>query len=228
MGKRLECRGCYLLVLSISIVLNFMLVLQTIQIHQDKTKAIYVARSEVPVSGVTYAIYDMLTQMVEVKPNYSVEVVQASTYSIEEGYEPYASMDTPSKDSNKTYMDAKYITDTTSDAYKLKQYYEVSDTGIYTVDGRYCAAIGSYYTTQIGTKFDVVLTTGKVIECILADCKSDKDTDITNRQNSNGSVVEFVVNTDLLPELARLMGDLSYIGDDFYGEIDYIKIYGGV
>ncbi|MBR4315031.1 MAG: hypothetical protein IKP66_09000, partial [Lachnospiraceae bacterium] len=64
-------------------------------------------------------------------------------------------------------------------------------------EGRYCIAVGSFYTTQIGQKIDLVLTNGTVIKCILGDCKSDEHTDETHRYHAiDGSVAEFIVDYD--------------------------------
>lgn len=135
--------------------------------------------------------------------------------------------DTPSNDSFKSYMDYRKITVKTSPHYKLQQIaYTDPATGIRMIDGRYCMAVGSYYTTKIGTKIDAVLTTGVVIPGILADCKADIHTDKeTHRQNPNGSVIEFVVDKDQLPYKPMIMGDISHMTDEWMGDIDFIIVY---
>lgn len=135
--------------------------------------------------------------------------------------------ETPSNNGFKSYMDADYIKDTSSAQYALKQYYEMSDIGVWTVEGRYCVAMGSYYTHDIGTKIDLVMYNGNVVHCILADCKADIHTDSSNRQNPNGSIVEFVVNESSLCDYVRkVRGDLSYSNDEnLIGEIAYVIIY---
>ncbi len=135
-------------------------------------------------------------------------------------------LSTPANDSFKSYMDFRTIKDKTSDQYKYQQStYTDKETGIRMYEGRYCVAVGSYYTTTIGTHMDIVLNTGIVIESVLADCKNDAHTEITNRQNPNGSVVEFVVDINYIPEYAKIKGDMSYANDEFLGEIDYIIVY---
>lgn len=133
--------------------------------------------------------------------------------------------DTPSNNSFKSYMDANKIEDTTSQQFQLLSQYELSDIGVYVVDGRYCIAMGSYYTKEIGTKIDLVMENGSVVECILADCKADCDTDSTNRQNPNGSIAEFIVDTKSLSSLVKTMGNLSYAQDNLIGEIKYVVVY---
>lgn len=96
------------------------------------------------------------------------------------------------------------------------------------VDNRYCIAIGSFYTTKIGVKVDLVLLhSGKrhTLKCITADSKADKDTVDQHRIHSDGSVVEFVVKTSTLPGMARRMGDVSYAGNKFKGKVEQIRVY---
>lgn len=132
----------------------------------------------------------------------------------------------PGSSSFKSYMDAVAIRNKRSAQYKFKSKYTLDpDTGIYMVDDRYCVALGSYYTTEIGTKVDVVLDSGNIIPCILADCKSDAHTDKTHRQNPNGSVVEFIVRTKSLSRTVRRMGDCSYAKEEWGGNVASIIVY---
>lgn len=137
----------------------------------------------------------------------------------------------PSNNSFKSYMGYQHITDKTSNQYKLKSKYLLDyETGIYTVDNRYCCALGSYYSIEIAVYFDIIMTSGNVIPCILADCKDDRHTDKLNQYTiSNNSVVEFIVNENtLIPKISNQWGntgDISYLGGIFEGEIDYIRIY---
>ena len=109
----------------------------------------------------------------------------------------YIDCDVPSNNSIKSYMDYKFITSKSSDQYKLqKSLAYTGDNGLRMVNGRYCIAVGSYYTTKIGQYLDIELENGEVIKAILADCKADIHTDATNRMNPNGSVIEFVVETE--------------------------------
>lgn len=170
-------------------------------------------------AGIISANGDMLSTPIEI----TEEIVETET-EIAVVLE-WDEMSVPTNNSFKSYMDAKYITDQTSYQYQFKSNYELSSSGIYTVDGRYCIAVGSYYTTTIGTRIDLVMDNGSVIPCILADCKADKDTDSSNRQNPNGSVVEFVVNTSYLSDSVKLHGDVSYADETLMGEIVAIRVY---
>ena len=93
------------------------------------------------------------------------EIIEEDTpIIIEETH--YVDMDVPTGKTFKSYMDARLITNKSSAQYELKSEYELDESGIYMIDGRYTCAVGSYYTTKIGTKFDVVMVSGEVIPCI--------------------------------------------------------------
>ena len=123
-------------------------------------------------------------------------------------------------------MSYKAITDKSSQQYKLQTEAYTAEYGIRAVDGRYCIAMGSYYAVKIGTHIDLIMENGSVIECILADCKSNMCTNAANQQDiNNNSVVEFVVDMSSLDKNAKKMGDISYAEDKFRGNIKEIKVY---
>lgn len=124
-----------------------------------------------------------------------------------------------------SYMDADCITSVGTDQHEMKSKYRLDSSGIWTYDGRWCIAVGSYYTTQVGQYIDIVLKNGTTITGILADCKSDKDTDSTRRQNANGSIVEFVVNESRLSSEVKRNGSCAYAYPQWQSEVDHIDIY---
>ena len=135
-------------------------------------------------------------------------------------------MDTPSNNSFKSYMGYKTITSKNSNQYKLQQKAHTDpNTGIRMVSDRYCIAVGTYYTTEIGTYIDLVMENGSIVECILADVKANAHTDSTNRQNPNGSIVEFIVDTKNMDKMSKKMGNISYADERLKGEIKYIRVY---
>lgn len=137
----------------------------------------------------------------------------------------YSNCDVPSNNSIKSYMDYRCITSRNSKQYKLQHSLAYTGNhGIRMVGDRYCVAVGSYYTTTIGQYIDIELENGNVIQGILADCKADAHTDSTNRINSNGSVVEFVVDTKTLDKTAKKMGDISYV-NGWNSKVINIKVY---
>lgn len=142
----------------------------------------------------------------------------------------YIDLSTPSKDSFKSYMDYRTITDKTSKQYKIQKIAYTEWHGIRMVDDRYCVAVGSYYSTTIGQEIDVILENGITIKCIVADLKDDKHTDSKNQQNPNGSVIEFIVDREVLHEKIKTVGDISYFDKVwntviFSGEIEIIRVY---
>ena len=127
----------------------------------------------------------------------------------------------------KSYMDWKFITSPSSAQYKLKQQCYVGNYGVIMYQGRYCVALGSgYIKTGVGTKFDLILANGHVIQCIAGDMKADAHTDDSNRITSHdGSIAEFIVNTSSLVPKARRMGDIGYSCDEWNSEISKIRVY---
>lgn len=142
----------------------------------------------------------------------------------------YVDYDTPPDNSFKSYMDYRTITDTTSMQYELQKQADTDGYGMRMVDDRYCVAVGSYYSTTVGQAVDIIMENGNVIHCIVADLKQDIHTDSTNRQNPNGSIVEFLVDTDTLHRRIKKAGDISYFDtvwqiNRFSGEVDTIRVY---
>lgn len=207
MGEGLGSRGCYRVIVTFALIVSII----------SNSKIIIAEEIPIEHNSLNVQSYECCVIKNE------IDVVQAPKPKVE----PYIAMNTPSNNSFKSFMDSDCIKDKSSDQYKLKDSYELSENyGIWMVNDRYCIAVGSYYTTKIGTKLDVVLESGTTIKCILADCKDDAHTDEeTHRQNDNGSIVEFIVNTSSLPSIARKMGDISYVDEVFSGEIIEIRIY---
>lgn len=127
----------------------------------------------------------------------------------------------------KSYMDYKYITDTSSPQYKMQRNkaYTDSKTGIRKVGNRFCVALGSGFANKIGTKVNIIMKSGKVIPCILADQKKNSETIAGHKMHSwDKSVAEFIVSSRRLDRRAKRMGDISYI-PMFKGAIKNIRVY---
>lgn len=133
----------------------------------------------------------------------------------------------------KSYMDWQFITDISSPHYKLQQQAYTGNLGIRMVGDRYCIAIGSAFTTKIGSKIDLTVqhedgSTSK-IKCILGDCKADCDTDYYNMYGKDGSLAEFIVNTSSLPPAVNSpiygSGDVSDCSKELSGNIIKIRVY---
>ena len=102
------------------------------------------------------------------------------------------------KSYNFTYMPYTAVTAKSSAQYQLlnsDECYTDPVSGIRMVEDRYCIALGSGYTHTVGQKVDLIMEDGSIVECILADCKSDAHTDASHKYHSkDGSVAEFVVD----------------------------------
>ena len=112
-------------------------------------------------------------------------------------------------------MDYKTITDKTSRQYKLiSSGIFNKDNGLLTTnDGYIAVALGSRFGS-IGDKFIITLDNGTTFKAIKADEKSDSHTVNKCHHKDDGSLVEFVVDSNMLKinnNLAYKMGDISYV-----------------
>ena len=133
----------------------------------------------------------------------------------------YTPIDVPDVDSSfKTWMSYKAVTDKKSPQYNLINTYGWSDSqGFMRCSGErdlgidqdyYLIALGSYYGTEIGTKYKITLDTGRVFYGALADCKDNRHTNSTNQYVShNGNVVEFLVDSSKLNKEVKRMGSAN-------------------
>lgn len=122
--------------------------------------------------------------------------------------------------SMKSYMSYKAITNTRSKQYQLQKK-AVTDptTGIRTIDGDYCVAIGSGWGCVVGDRILVTLQGGKTFNAIVADAKADAHTNSDNKTTTHdNSVIEFVVDTGSLPKSVRISGNVGTL-DQFSGGV---------
>lgn len=127
----------------------------------------------------------------------------------------------------KSYESYNAITAKNSPHYRLQHVYAYTGSeGIRKVENRYCIALGSYFTSTIGQYVDIVLANGTIIPCILGDQKSDKHTDSNHiAHKTDGSIVEFIVDLEKLDPLARRMGNISYVYDEWQSPVIRIIVY---
>ena len=129
-------------------------------------------------------------------------------------------------DRRKSYMDYRCITSKSSRQYKLQYNYAYTGSnGVRMINGRYCVALGSYYSHNIGQYVDLILSNGTVIPCIVSDAKANRDTNSNNSVGRDGSVGEFIVDTSRLSSTVRRMGDVSYASNGWNSNVVKIKIY---
>lgn len=127
----------------------------------------------------------------------------------------------------KSWMPYTAITSISSPQYLLQNEYAYTGTyGIRQINGRYCVAIGSHFTEDIGQYFDLILENGTVIPCILADQKADEDTDSDGIFTLyNGCATEFIVDVDNLNYAAKRDGDISSCCEEWNSPVSIIKLY---
>lgn len=139
----------------------------------------------------------------------------------------YKDYSVPENRGFKSYMDYRCITSKSSPQYKLQNIYAINGVyGIRQVSSRFCVAIGSYFTTEIGQYFDLILENGTTIPCILSDQKADGDTDSNNISTlHNGCVSEFIVDTHSLNKTAKRNGDISFCSSEWSSPVVKIRVY---
>lgn len=130
-------------------------------------------------------------------------------------------MELPNNDTSfKSFMDYRYITDKTSDQYRLQQEAYTDRRGIRRINGDVCIALGTAYSERCGIRFRVTLDSGYSFTAIVADIKDDSITDSTNRYcerwNGTAEVIEFVVDSKKLDKSVR-----------YHGTVGRYKEYGG-
>lgn len=141
----------------------------------------------------------------------------------------YIPFNVPNIDSSfKAYMDYRKITSKSSDQYKfIQENAWVDDSGFMRCradegaeSDYYLIALGSYYGTEIGTKYRITTDTGNVFYGVLADCKDDKHTNDTNQYTivGNDNVVEFLVDEKTLDKEVKYHGTADKI-ESLSGEI---------
>ena len=130
-------------------------------------------------------------------------------------------------DDFKSYENWRSIKSKNSPHYKLQNTYAYTgEDGIRMVEGRYCIAVGSYFTTRIGQYIDVVLQNGTVIKCILGDQKADAHTDELHiSHNSDHSIVEFIIDKQVMDPRILKLGTVSYLYKEWQSPVVKILVY---
>ncbi len=117
-------------------------------------------------------------------------------------------------------MDGRCITDPTSAAYKIKQSARVED-GLYKVGDFVGVALSGYYG-RVGDRFKITLSGGDVFYAIMMDTKKEPELDQAHA-HPDGSIVEFVVDTNTLDQEARHAGSLDCIYEGSILKIERMK-----
>lgn len=118
----------------------------------------------------------------------------------------------------KSYTDYHLLSKNSKQWQLQKQAY-TDGYGLRKIGDAYLVALGSYYGTKLGTRYTVTLSNGSVFDIILCDSKQNRHTDAKNQVClSNGSVLEFYVDSAKLPKTVRRSGSISSI-DKFSGYV---------
>ena len=121
----------------------------------------------------------------------------------------------------KSYEDGSMITDETSQQWALIQTMKPNKRGVYsTKDGYIGVALGSYYGA-IGTKYEVTLSTGKILKVVKLDKKADQDTVNGCYHKTDGSMLEFVIDTKVATEYYRPSENGYVLNGNFNNHSDY-------
>ncbi len=139
-------------------------------------------------------------------------------------YEELQLPQTNLSNSFKTYMDYNKITNTSTKQWQLQQNATTNEQGLRTLDSLYMIAIGSDYA-NVGDIIKVTLDSGIQFECIVGDIKNANDSNATGQYHYAGdgiNIIEFIVDTNTLHDLTKVMGDISYI-EGFSGHITKLE-----
>lgn len=159
--------------------------------------------------------------------NKQIENIAKSIKEINKWREQYVNIPLHGNESSfKSYMDYKYITDSSSPQYKLIYGgdIQVCSDGLLRSGEYIGVALGSKFGV-IGNKFTITLDNEKQFKAIKIDEKDDRHTVDGCHHASDGSLIEFVIDTDLAKQTysnAILMGDFNYI-DLFNGKVVKIE-----
>lgn len=110
----------------------------------------------------------------------------------------------------KSWMPYTAITNRTSAAYKQQQRAYTDDNGLRKINNDYCVAMGTFYSSTIGERFKVTMSTGRTFTIIISDIKSDRHTDSTHRYTAhNGCMMEFLIDRSALNSKIRSSGSVG-------------------
>lgn len=161
---------------------------------------------------------------------YSHKVTETTTIVTKSETEPEIELvfyDIPTGDTSfHGYMDYAYITDINSLQYQLQLNCWTDSQGIRRQGDDVCIALGSYYGTEIGTRYLITTDMGNSFTAVLADCKADIHTDYNNQYRDTGNgfknVVEFIVDTYALDPDVMSSGNIGTY-DNYSGNIVSIQ-----
>lgn len=116
--------------------------------------------------------------------------------------------------------------------WRLQQRAWTDEYGFRRFNDDYIVGMGTYYSIDIGDRFEVTYDTGKVMTVILGDNKADVLTDTTRRYEPVtywdmpcASVLEFIADLEAAPDDIWIYGTYDYL-EEFKGNIVSMKYLG--
>ncbi len=167
----------------------------------------------------TKEVADETIEEVKEKEEVVEEVIPYTDYSVPSygGFKSY---------SKHTKSDGRIRYKESSLQYQLQMMAYTGEYGFRQVDGRFCVALGSYFTTSIGQYFDLILENGTVIPCVLGDAKADVHTDSSNIFTvRNNCCSEFIIDRNVADPMVIKMGNCSWACDEWQSPVKTIRLY---
>lgn len=129
-----------------------------------------------------------------------------------------------SNSANKPWMDYRAVTDTASTQWAIISQAVHRDDGLLEVNGCILVALGSYWG-PVGTTYRATIG-GREIYLMKGDAKQDQHTyGGYGYEGQNGHLIEVIVDTDYLDEMAGIMGDCDYL-EALRGEVTELEVIG--
>lgn len=110
--------------------------------------------------------------------------------------------------------------------YRLQQKAWTDEQGLRRFNDDYIVALGSFYSVNIGDRFEVTLDTGRIFTVILGDGKADIDCDSRNMYTpcldyngeKSANMLEFIIDENVLDEEVYNYGSLDKL-EGFEGDV---------
>lgn len=126
------------------------------------------------------------------------------------------------------------ITVVNSPQYRLQQIAKTDSYGVRMArdpngEWRYCVALPVYWaggtSKDIGRCVDIYMENGAVLKCVLGDTKKvEHSLRGEGKYGRKGEVIEVQVDGNKLPDIVKQMGNASYLGDSWRGEVTKIVV----
>ena len=154
-----------------------------------------------------------------------IQILESQAVSYEAAQEPAVDAqsgnfyEVPACDTSfKSFMDWRTITSPTSKQWEIQnsEYTWTDQNGFRRYGDCYLVALGTFYSTTCGDIFEITLDSGKCFLAMTGDIKADEHTDAKHQLRVVGNtknLVEFIVDTDVIPASCWQTGDMSYAAD---------------